>query len=274
MLRVLRGLPAGAAPSGCPPLGNEGLSELWLHHKSPGSLPLQGKNGCHAAARGNDGMTAHKVTQGALGVPRAELALGMLPLRGWHLKNLLRGWDANEAFHPPPAPGPLLVAPQCHAARKGGGRGEVTSQGTFGLGCFTSSCPALLQDGDLLTALSERSQQLGAPGLGAAAVPGAEVTPAARRAPPRSSSIRRCRWAKLPPGEQICPQLGLVLLPRQLPSLSWHSPAEGNVCASRDAELQLSGREERAGRARAEVVPGDLGSLREEQASRSGAFSA
>lgn len=40
----------------------------------------------------------------------------------------------------------------------------------------------------------------------------------------------------------MCPQMGPLLLPHQLPCLSWHIPAEGNMCVSGDAELQLAGR--------------------------------
>ena len=98
---------------------------------------------------------------------------------------------------------------------------------------------------------------------------GAEVPPAGCCAPAPGPHRTRCccRWAKLPPGEQNFPQSDRLLLSHQLPSLSWHIPAEANVCVCWNAELRLSLREERAGAARAGAVLEEFRSLSAEQAS-------
>lgn len=191
------------------------------------------------------------------------------------MQNLLRGQDANKAFHPPPAASPPVPS-RLTLLEVGGWQWGGDPLGNFWTNLpqtpFSQPGPCscrIMSCWQLCRSVSSSWVPLGsAQQLWQSA--GAEFPPAGRRAPALSPRRTRCccRWAKLPPGEQNFPQSGQLLLPRQLPSLSWLIPAEANVRVSGNAELGLSLWEERAGEGCAEVVLEDFGSLRAEQAFR------
>lgn len=138
---------------------------------------------------------------------------------------------------------PVPQSPPVSLCLKGeGGSGEVTSWEALGRSCFRllfffpqpgpCSC-RIMSCRQLPWSVSSSWVPLGsAQQLWQGAH--AQVPPVGCRAPAPGPhhTLCCCRWAKFPPGERDFPHSGRLLLPRQLPSLSWHLPAEAKVHVS------------------------------------------
>lgn len=137
---------------------------------------------------------------------------------------------------------PVPQSPPVSLCLKGeGGSGEVTSWEALGRSCFRllflpqpgpCSC-RIMSCRQLSWSVSSSWVPLGsAQQLWQGAH--ARVPPVGCRAPAPGPhhTLCCCRWAKFPPGERDFPHSGRLLLPRRLPSLSRHMPAEAKVHVS------------------------------------------